>query len=231
VLSHRAWARLYDRDPGVVGRTIRLNDQVFTIVGVMQEEFLGLNDAARSLGAGHHASGGHEAGSLGATQPRELAIIARVRNSVTPEHQATPAPLTAGLIARLSPVFAAFVLVLVAACANVSNVMLARANARHREIGTRLALGASRWRVVRQLLIEGVLIPTEMVGHPPMHYLTLWRMQLASRMLHDGQQVIEVAGAVGYESEAAFSRAFKKLMGTPPVQWRRRSTPRMSRSC
>jgi AraC-like DNA-binding protein len=64
---------------------------------------------------------------------------------------------------------------------------------------------------------------TEMVGHPPMQYLTLWRMQLASRMLHDGQQVIEVAGAVGYESEAAFSRAFKKLMGTPPVQWRRRS--------
>ena len=38
---------------------------------------------------------------------------------------------------------------------------------------------------------------TEMVGHPPMHYLTLWRMQLASRMVHDGQQVIEVAGAVG----------------------------------
>ena len=64
---------------------------------------------------------------------------------------------------------------------------------------------------------------TEMVGHPPMHYLTLWRMQLASRMLHDGQHVIEVAGAVGYESEAAFSRAFKKLMGVPPVLWRRRS--------
>ncbi|HEU4893171.1 MAG TPA: AraC family transcriptional regulator [Vicinamibacterales bacterium] len=64
---------------------------------------------------------------------------------------------------------------------------------------------------------------TEMVGHPPMHYLTLWRMQLASRMLHDGQQVIVVARAVGYESEAAFSRAFKKLMGVPPVLWRRRS--------
>jgi AraC-like DNA-binding protein len=64
---------------------------------------------------------------------------------------------------------------------------------------------------------------TEMVGHPPMHYLTLWRMQLASRMLHDGQQVVEVARAVGYESEAAFSRAFKKVMGTPPVMWRRRS--------
>lgn len=64
---------------------------------------------------------------------------------------------------------------------------------------------------------------TEMVGHPPMQYLTLWRMQLASRMLHEGSQVVEVAEAVGYESEAAFSRAFKKLMGTPPVMWRRRS--------
>jgi AraC-like DNA-binding protein len=62
----------------------------------------------------------------------------------------------------------------------------------------------------------------DMVGHPPMQYLTLWRMQLASRLLHDGQAVIEVANAVGYESEAAFSRTFKKLMGTPPGQWRRR---------
>lgn len=62
----------------------------------------------------------------------------------------------------------------------------------------------------------------EMVGHPPMQYLTLWRMQLAARMLHDGQRVIEVAGAVGYESEAAFSRAFKKVMGMAPAVWRRR---------
>ena len=56
----------------------------------------------------------------------------------------------------LSPVFAAFGLVLVAACANASNVMLARANARHREIGIRLSIGASRGRVVRQLVTEGL---------------------------------------------------------------------------
>jgi AraC-like DNA-binding protein len=61
----------------------------------------------------------------------------------------------------------------------------------------------------------------EMVGHPPMHYLTLWRMQLASGLLRDGRQVLDVADAVGYESEAAFSRAFKKLMGVPPANWRR----------
>jgi AraC-like DNA-binding protein len=61
----------------------------------------------------------------------------------------------------------------------------------------------------------------EMVGHPPMHYLALWRMQLGARMLRAGRQVIEVADAVGYESEAAFSRTFKKLVGDAPAIWRR----------
>ena len=62
---------------------------------------------------------------------------------------------------------------------------------------------------------------TEMVGQPPMQYLALWRMQLASRLLIDGKQVATVAGEVGYESEAAFSRAFKKLVGQSPATWRR----------
>jgi AraC-like DNA-binding protein len=61
----------------------------------------------------------------------------------------------------------------------------------------------------------------EMVGQPPMQYVGLWRMQLASRLLIDGGQVASVADAVGYESEAAFSRAFKKLVGQAPATWRR----------
>ena len=62
---------------------------------------------------------------------------------------------------------------------------------------------------------------TALVGQPPMQYLAMWRMQLASRLLSDGGQVAGVADAVGYESEAAFSRAFKKLIGQAPATWRK----------
>jgi len=67
---------------------------------------------------------------------------------------------------------------------------------------------------------------TEMVGQPPMQYLALWRMQRASRLLLEGDSVAEAAGVVGYESDAAFSRAFKKLVGEAPAAWRRANTAR-----
>ena len=68
---------------------------------------------------------------------------------------------------------------------------------------------------------------THYVGDPPMQYLTRWRMQSAARLLADGQaKVSAVALQVGYDSEAAFSRAFKKLAGVPPATWRsRHATP------
>ncbi|HEY2434067.1 MAG TPA: AraC family transcriptional regulator [Vicinamibacterales bacterium] len=67
---------------------------------------------------------------------------------------------------------------------------------------------------------------TDMVGQPPMQYLALWRAQLASRLLAEGGQVAAVAAAVGYESEAAFSRAFKKFVGRSPAAWRREAAER-----
>jgi AraC-like DNA-binding protein len=85
------------------------------------------------------------------------------------------------------------------------------------------------WTVERLARLAGVSRSvlaerfTEMVGQPPMQYLALWRMQLASRLLAEGGQVAMVAGAVGYESEAAFSRAFKKLVGHAPATWRQRA--------
>jgi AraC-like DNA-binding protein len=60
------------------------------------------------------------------------------------------------------------------------------------------------------------------IGQPPMQYLTQWRMQLASGMLREtSAKVLEIALEVGYESEAAFSRAFKRSVGMAPGAWRR----------
>lgn len=62
---------------------------------------------------------------------------------------------------------------------------------------------------------------TQVVGQPPMHYLAAWRMQLATRMLAEPTaKVRTVAQAVGYESEAAFSRAFTRMIGSNPASWR-----------
>jgi AraC-like DNA-binding protein len=86
---------------------------------------------------------------------------------------------------------------------------------------------AERWTVERLARLVGLSRSvfaerfTTMVGQPPMQYLALWRMQLASRLLAEGGSVAGVAGVVGYESEAAFSRAFKKLVGQAPATWRK----------
>ncbi len=65
---------------------------------------------------------------------------------------------------------------------------------------------------------------TALVGQPPMQYLAQWRMQLAAARLAEGSaKVATIAAEVGYDSEAAFSRAFKKLVGVPPGAWRRRA--------
>jgi transcriptional regulator GlxA family with amidase domain len=64
----------------------------------------------------------------------------------------------------------------------------------------------------------------QLVGVPPMHYLAKWRMQVASEMLNRGNaNMATIAAEIGYESEAAFSRAFKKMLGVPPSTWRQRA--------
>ena len=73
--------------------------------------------------------------------------------------------------------------------------------------------GASRSALVSRF--------TQMMGYPPIQYLTRWRMQLAAKRLNDrGAKVVAVAQEVGYDSEAAFSRAFKKFSGQSPSEWR-----------
>jgi AraC-like DNA-binding protein len=74
--------------------------------------------------------------------------------------------------------------------------------------------------ISRSVLAERFM---QFVGHPPIEYLTSWRMQLAANQLRSStESVAEIANRVGYESEAAFSRAFKKAVGAPPSEWRKR---------
>jgi AraC-like DNA-binding protein len=64
------------------------------------------------------------------------------------------------------------------------------------------------------------------VGSSPMEYLTHWRMQLAAeKLLHTSDSIAEVANALGYESESAFSAAFKRVMGQPPRRFTRSNGP------
>jgi AraC-like DNA-binding protein len=71
----------------------------------------------------------------------------------------------------------------------------------------------------RSVLAERI---AKLAGIPPMHYLAKWRMQVASELLTSGKtNLAGIAADVGYESEASFSRAFKKMVGVPPSTWRR----------
>ena len=186
VLSHQLWTRLFKQDPNVVGHEIAVNERRLTIVGILHSEFQGLDDAPHDLWVPATMYGPVTGQDLfGRTQPRELRVLVRLREGVAAAKaegslaiepfethvvgrvdlvraelrpRTTRIPLTSEIVAVMAPVFAAFGLVLLAACANASNMMLARANARHQEIGIRLAIGASRGRIVRQLLTEGFLI-------------------------------------------------------------------------
>jgi predicted permease len=199
VLGHTAWQRLFASDPGVVGRSIDVDGRRITIVGVMGPQFAGLDSYPRDLWM--------PAEKAARRVPVEITV--RLREGVTPEQaagmlapfvaraapagtnprdvraelrsNATANPLTLELIAVLAPVFAAFALVLLTACANVSNVMLARAVARHREIAVRLSIGASRPRIVRQLLTEGLLIAV-ISGFAAMT-LAQWTLRLGTAAL------------------------------------------------
>lgn len=67
---------------------------------------------------------------------------------------------------------------------------------------------------------------TSLLGQPPMRYLTNWRMQLAAHRLRENRgTVAQIAFDVGYESEASFTRAFRREMGAPPATWRKQATP------
>jgi AraC-like DNA-binding protein len=81
------------------------------------------------------------------------------------------------------------------------------------------------WELAREAGISRSALAerfTQLIGESPMRYLAGWRVQLAKQMMRDGDSSIaEIAARVGYESEAAFNRAFKRTVGSPPAAWRK----------
>ncbi len=195
VLSHATWQTRYGGDPGIIGRTIKMNGHSFTVIGVAPPDFPGMYPftvacwtpinqyglftdvgdelARRKSGASCYMKGRLKEGvSLGQARQAISVIRARLAEEypdvyrgrmtgelVYPAREVVVVPEIDQPIRLLSWFLMGLVgLVLVIACTNLASILLARASARQREIGIRLAIGAGRWRLIRQLLNESVTL-------------------------------------------------------------------------
>lgn len=187
VLSHKGWSRRFENAPDVVGRKLVVNEFSYVVVGVMPEDFRGLGVGAPDywaplslLGQVRPIHSGREdlvgidiVGRLKPGLSRQTALAglavwdsgraggstaARARASVGLEPRQGTLPKPEEGLVLFTPLFFVFGLILAIGCANVANLLMARAVSRQREMGIRLALGASRSRIIRQLLTESLLL-------------------------------------------------------------------------
>jgi putative ABC transport system permease protein len=179
VLSHGFWQRHLGADPGIVGKGLHLNGQEFTVVGIMPADFdyppwaeawapLDLGPAQTADRASHYLEviGRLKSGTTIAQAEADLEAIAARLAQQYPQTNAGHGVRVMGLVEDLTygtrqfllVLMGAAVFVLLLACANVANLQLARATSRQKELAVRLALGASRWQITRQLLVESVAL-------------------------------------------------------------------------
>ena len=224
VISNSLWRHRFNSDPAIVGKSVSLNQQSFTVVGVMPEKFAGATVfTPPDLWAPMMTEPIVNRGSLKLTGVDEgwLRMLGRLRPGATREGAEAVVETTAARLheerrqrrsgpeesgGRLVAVVAArglmmspqartpilvvtgilmtiVSLVLLVACANVANMLLARAINRRKEIAVRLALGAGRWRITRQMLTESVLL--SVMGGLAGLLLAWWGTDLLVRLIPD----------------------------------------------
>jgi len=204
VLGHSLWQRRFGGDPNIVGRTVQLNSRPYTIVGVMGPDFRPLPSALVDPQGQFYRpiAEAYDDTQRDARHVRAIArlkpgvSLAQARNDLTliaqrleHEHPTTNKDrgvevvtmsdeIVGGIRPTLLMVFGAVVFVLLVACANVANLLLARSSVRFKEITIRSAIGAVRSQLIRQLLTESLVL--SIVGGLVGLLLAVWGTALVS---------------------------------------------------